>query len=214
MSPDPESLAARHPDADSADVRLARSGDYAAFERLVHKYERRLYTLALRIVRRPEDAEEVVQETFLSAVEHLPGFEGRSTFQTWLLRIATNHALKVLRKRRGLPIQGIDTLEEQDGPLPHPQFIAQWRDDPGQIAERHEARREIDLALDRLHEKYRLVFLLRDVEGLSTEETAEALGITVANAKVRLLRARLALREHLTRTFGDEDTRVTPHSRD
>jgi RNA polymerase sigma-70 factor (ECF subfamily) len=212
--PRPERTGAQPADADAGEVRLARSGDYAAFERLVHKHERRLYSLAIRIVRRPEDAEEIVQETFLSAVEHLPGFEGRSTFQTWLLRIASNHALKLLRKRRGLPTQALDGSEEQDSPLPHPQFIAEWWDDPREIAQRREARREIDAALDRLDAKYRLVFLLRDVEGLSTEETAEALGITVANAKVRLLRARLALREDLTRTFGDEATRVTPHVHD
>ena len=109
-------------------------------------------------------------------------------------------------------MQTLDALDDQDGPLPHPQFIAEWRDDPLRIAERHESRLEIDAALDRLDEKYRLVFLLRDVEGLSTEETAEAVGITVANVKVRLLRARLALREQLTRTFGDEATRLTPHT--
>jgi RNA polymerase sigma-70 factor, ECF subfamily len=197
------------PDPDAERVHRAREGDYEAFEQLVARHERSMYTLALRIVRRPEDAEDVVQQTFLSVVEHLQEFGGQSQFRTWLIRIATNHALKTLRKRRGLPTVSMDAAgDENAATLPHPEFIAPWRNDPSQVAQQRETGRLLAEALDELDEKYRLVFLLRDVEGLSTEETAESLGISVPNAKVRLLRARLMLRERLTRVLGDPARRL------
>ena len=199
-------------DEDRDLVHQARDGDYAAFEALVLKYERRLYAVALRIVGRRHDAEEVVQQTFLSVVEHLAGFREESTFYTWLMRIATNHALALLRKRSAratVPLH--DDRSDSYADVPHPEYIAQWRETPEQIASRRETRRLLEEAMDELDEKYRLVFVLRDVEGLLTAETAEALGITENNVKVRLLRARLMLRERLTRVFGDEATRVLPH---
>ncbi len=198
-------------------VRRARRGEFEAFEALVARYERRLYSLALRMVRHRQDAEEVVQQTFLSVIEHLPQFREESSFYTWLMRIATNHALALLRRRASRPTVALredGSSEEDNGPLPHPEFIAQWRETPDDIAQRREIRQLLAEALDELDEKYRWVFLLRDVEGLSTAETAEALGITEANVKVRLLRARLMLREKLTRLFGDQATRVPPHRHD
>ena len=199
-------------DPDPELVRAAKAGSYEAFEQLVDKYERPIYTTAMRIVRRPEDAEEVVQETFLSVVRHLKGFREDSSFHTWLVRIATNHALKILRKKRGLSTVPLDRPQDDDEtPLPHPSFIAQWKDDPIDIASRREVRALLEDAMGHLEEKYRLVFILRDVEGLSTEETADLLGISVPNDKVRLLRARLMLREQLTQKLGDEATRVRPH---
>jgi RNA polymerase sigma-70 factor (ECF subfamily) len=195
-------------DPDRQLVHAARGGDFDAFEQLVSKYEQSIYTLAMRIVQKSQDAEEVVQETFLSVVEHLKDFQEASTFHTWLVRIATNHALKLLRKRRGLSIVPLETSSDDDTPLPHPDFIAKWKEDPAAIAERNEAQAVIAKALENLEEKYRMVFLLRDVQGLSTEETAEALGIGISNVKVRLLRARLMLREQLTRLFGDQAARV------
>lgn len=199
------------PDPDAPDVSRARAGSYEAFERLVARHEGAVYALAVRITRRPEDAEDVVQQTFLSLLEHLDGFAGQSQFRTWLLRIATNHALKVLRKRRGLPTVSLDSGAQDDAALPHPQFIAPWREDPGQIAVRAETQQLLNDALEELDEKYRLVFILRDVEGLSTEDTAELLGLSIANVKVRLLRARLMLRERLTRSLGDPEKLVSPH---
>ena len=199
-------------DADLPLVRRAREGDFAAFEALVGRYERRIHGLARRIVGQVQDAEEVVQQTFLSVIEHLKEFREEALFATWLTRIATNHALALLRKRsqqRTMPLAD-DRGEDADQGVPHPEYIAQWRETPEEIASRHETRRLLDEALAQLDEKYRLVFLLRDVEGLSTGETAEALGISTANVKVRLLRARLMLRELLTRQFGDEATRVVP----
>ena len=199
------------PDPDAQWVALAREGDYEAFEHLVTQHEKSIYSLAMRILRRPEDAEDVVQQTFLSVLEQLQRFEGQSQFRTWLVRIATNHALKTLRKRRGLPAVSMESVSEDDlTSLPHPQFIAPWRDEPGQVAQQHETRELLGKAMDELEDKYKLVFLLRDVEGLSTEETAEAMGISVPNVKVRLLRARLMLRERLTQVLGDPQRQVIP----
>jgi RNA polymerase sigma-70 factor (ECF subfamily) len=197
---------------DRALIRRAKDGDFEAFEALVSKYERRVFNLAMRIAKRQHDAEEVVQQTFLSVIEHLEGFRQESSFYTWLTRIATNHALALLRKqsvRAAIPLAD-DRSEESYADVTRPQFIAQWRETPDEIASRRETRELVFAALDELDEKYRLVFLLRDVEGLSTAETAQSLGISQNNVKVRLLRARLMLRERLTRVFGDEATQVTP----
>ena len=198
------------PDDDRPLVHRARSGDYDAFEALVARHERRVYGLALRIAGQAADAEEVVQQTFLSVIEKLDGFREEAKFSTWLTRIATNHALALLRRnarRRTLPLVE-DGSDDGDEDLPHPQYIAQWQATPEEIASQHETQRLLKEALEELDEKYRLVFVLRDVEGLSTAEAAEALDITPSNVKVRLLRARLMLRERLTRHFGDEATRV------
>ena len=191
-------------DPDAALVGRAQGGDYAAFEQLVARHERGIYALARRIVHNEADADEVVQETFLSVVEHLAEFRGESMFRTWLIRVATNHALKVLRRRKARPTTQI----AEESPLPHPVFIAPWKENPQQLAQRNEVARLLEEAMNDLDEKYRLVFVLRDVEGLSTEEAAAALGITESNAKVRLLRARLMLREKLTRVLGDETKRI------
>lgn len=195
-------------------VLQARAGDLDAFEQLVSRHERHIYSLALRMLRNEHDAEDVTQQAFTSAVENLAGFREESSFGTWLSRIAANAALKVIRKRQGLELVSLEgaTEPQADGDaVPHPEYIADWRQSPAELVGRRETRRLIDDALDRLDEKHRLVFLLRDVEGLSVRETAEALGITEANVKVRLLRARLQLRELLTRAFGDPARRLPPH---
>jgi RNA polymerase sigma-70 factor (ECF subfamily) len=194
-------------------LRRARGGDFAAFERLVGRFQGRVYGLAYRMLGEPHDAEDVTQQTFLSLVEHLGDFRGESAVAAWVLRIAANHALKLLRKRRGLPTV---PLTDPAGPdegyadVPHPEVIAPWRDDPAELAGRREVRELIDRALAGLGEKYRAVFVLRDVEGFSVKETADLLGLSEANVKVRLLRARLALREKLTRALGDEAARIVP----
>ncbi len=191
-------------------VHRAQSGDYAAFEALVEKYERRVFGLAHRMLGRQHDAEEVVQQTFLSLIEHIDGFREESRFSTWLMRVAANHALALMRKqsvRRAAPLADGGSGADE---LPRPQYIAQWRETPEEVASRRETRRLLDQALGEIDEKHRLVFILRDIEGLSTEETASALNISISNTKVRLLRARLMLRERLTRYFGDEATQLTP----
>lgn len=197
-------------------LQQARGGDFSAFETLVARYERRIFGLARRIVRSEHDAEEVVQQTFITLIEHLHDFRGDSAFATWLLRIASNHALALLRREavRSAATLADDSRHDGDGDPPFPSFIAEWRETPDQILARAETRRIVQEALDELDDKYRLTFLLRDVEGLSTAETAEALGITEGNVKVRLLRARLMLREKLTRIFGDEARAVAPHRHD
>jgi RNA polymerase sigma-70 factor (ECF subfamily) len=192
-------------------VRLAKGGDLAAFEALTTRYERQIFSLALRMLRHEQDAEDVTQQTFISVLEHLDGFREESSFATWIMKIATYAALKIIRKRRGLETVSLDqTTEPSDGYdlVPHPEYIADWRESPEQLVQRNETRRLIDDALDQLDEKHRLVFILRDVEGLSVQETAEALGLSESNVKVRLLRARLQLREILTHAFGDPEQRL------
>jgi RNA polymerase sigma-70 factor (ECF subfamily) len=199
--------------SDSVLVERARDGDMSAWEDLISRHERRVYSLAMRMLRQVQDAEDVTQQTFLSIMEHLDGFRGESQFSTWVLRIATNAALKVIRKRKGLPTCSLDDSGPDDRGfegVPHPKYIADWKDVPEEVAQTHETRRILDEALDELDEKYRIVFLLRDAEGLSVRETAETLGISEANTKVRLLRARLQLREKLTRLFGDPATVFEP----
>jgi RNA polymerase sigma-70 factor (ECF subfamily) len=200
-------------DADRPLVEQAKAGDFAAMESLMVKYERQVFGVARRIVGQHQDAEEVVQQTFLSVLEHLGDFREQSQFRTWLLRIATNHALALLRKRAVRVAASLDDRDSDDSyeGLPHPEYIAVWRDTPEEIAVRRETRQHVDDALPKLGEKYRVVFVLRDIEELSTRETAEILGISQDAVKVRLLRARLMLRERLTRLFGDESTRVVPH---
>jgi RNA polymerase sigma-70 factor, ECF subfamily len=192
-------------------VARAKAGELDAFEALTNRYEQRVYSLALRMLRQEQDAEDVTQQTFLSALENLNGFRGEASFATWLLRIATHAALKVIRKRQGLDTISLEeATEEADsyGTIPHPEYIADWRQSPEELVQKNEIQRLLDDALAKLDEKHRLVFLLRDVEGLSVKETAEALGLSEANTKVRLLRARLQLRERLTQALGDPDRRV------
>jgi len=193
--------------------RQARTGDFQAFEELVGRLQNRVHGLALRILgpSRTHDAEDVVQQTFLGMIEHLEDFREESTVAAWVLRIAANHALKILRRERILPMQVYDeAATESFASLPHPSYIARWRNDPADLAEDAEVRRLVDEALAELDDTYRLVFVLRDIQGLSTEETAEALGLTPSNVKVRLMRARLQLRERLTRALGDPATRLIP----
>jgi RNA polymerase sigma-70 factor, ECF subfamily len=206
-----------HEPPDLALVARAQAGELDAFEALANRYEQRVYALALRMLRHQQDAEDVTQQTFLSALENLGGFRGDASFATWLLRIATHAALKVIRKQKGLDTVSLEeATSETDGydTIPHPEYIADWRHSPEQLVQKNEIQRLLDEALAKLDEKHRLVFLLRDVEGLSVKETAEMLGLSEANTKVRLLRARLQLREQLTRTLGDPERRVVrvPHN--
>lgn len=191
-------------------VRRAKGGDAAAFEILIGRHERRVYSLARRITQQEHDAEDVTQQAFLSALENLAGFREEASFSTWLLRITAHAALKIIRKRKGLPTVSLEASTEErdgDGSVPHPEYIADWRQSPEELIHQNEVQRLLDEALTQLDEKHRLVFLLRDVEGFSVRETAEALKLSEANVKVRLLRARLQLREQLTRSLGDPATR-------
>ena len=192
-------------------VRRAKAGELDAFESLTQRYEQRVYGLAMRMLRQEQDAEDVTQQTFLSVLENLEGFRGEASFSTWVLRIASHAALKIIRKRKGLNTVSLEEATEPSDTLdsiPHPEFIADWRQSPERLVEQNEVRRLLDDALTQLDEKHRLVFLLRDVEGLSIQETAAALDVSEGNVKVRLLRARLQLREELTRVLGDPEQQI------
>ena len=193
-------------------VRRAKAGDLDAFEALTTRYEQRVFALAMRMLRQEQDAEDVTQQTFLSVLENLEGFRGEASFSTWVLRIASHAALKIIRKRKGLNTVSLEEATESSenfNSIPHPEFIADWRQSPEYLVQRNEVRRLLDAALTRLDEMHRIVFLLRDVEGLSVRETADTLDLSEANVKVRLLRARLQLREELTRVLGDSERQLT-----
>lgn len=181
-------------------VARAQGGDQAAFTALVDHYQRKIYRIGKNITQNNEDAEDVLQETFLKAYEHLAGFQGNSKFYTWIVRIAVNEALMKLRKRKGDRFVSLDEPIET-GEEEVKREIAVWEDNPEQRYSREEMQHILDDAVDDLKADFRTVFVLRDIEELSTEETAEALGISVPAVKSRLLRARLALREKLTRQF-------------
>jgi len=185
---------------ESSLVAQAKAGDQAAFSELVTHYERKIYRLAKNITRNDEDAEDVLQDAFLKAYTHLDNFKGDSKFYTWIVRIAVNEALMRLRKRktdRNVPLDEPVELGEETVA----REIAVWEDNPEQRYSKEEWRAILDSAVDDLKPDFRTVFVLRDIEELSTEETAETLGISVPAVKSRLLRARLALRETLTRQF-------------
>ncbi len=187
-------------------VTQSRDGDTQAFGELVRRYEGKIFRLALHITQNREDAEDVLQETFMKAYEHLEQFKGDSKFYTWIVRIAVNQALMKLRRRKTDKSVSLD--EQIDtGEDTVVREIAAWGEDPEQRFTREELGEILDGAVQSLEPPYRSVFVLRDIEDLSTEETAEALGLSVPAVKSRLLRARLQLREKLTRLFkrkGDD----------
>ena len=181
-------------------VAQARLGDTGAFSELVERYQRNILRLAQNITQNREDAEDVLQETFLKAYEHLPEFEGHSKFYTWIVRIAVNEALMKLRKRKWDKTVWLDEPMNV-GEDVMAREIAVWEDNPEQRYSKEELRDILDKAVNGLAAPYRTVFALRDMEGLSTEETAQALELSVPAVKSRLLRARLQLRDKLTAFF-------------
>ncbi|MCX6586728.1 MAG: sigma-70 family RNA polymerase sigma factor [Acidobacteria bacterium] len=191
---------------ESALVEMARQGEDGAFSTLVSRYHRKVFRLAKNITQNDEDAEDVLQEAFLKAYTHLDRFHGDAKFYTWVVRIAVNEALMKLRKRRSGKTVSLD--DEIDlGEEQVTREIAVWDGDPEQKYGQAELRQILDEAIQSLKPAFRTVFQLRDVEELSTEETAEALELSVPAVKSRLLRARLQLRERLTKVFkrkGDD----------
>jgi len=179
---------------DAVLVARAQEGDSGAFNTLVTKYERKVFRLARNITNNQEDAEDVLQETFLKAYSHIGGFQGNSKFYTWLVRIAVNEALMKLRKRKSDKSvsldEGVDTGEEI-----MVREVAVWDDDPEKRYSQEEIRAILEDAVSSLRPTFRSVFVLRDIEELSTEETANMLDLSVPAVKSRLLRARLQLRE-------------------
>jgi RNA polymerase sigma-70 factor, ECF subfamily len=188
-------------DTPQLSLELLRTGDRAEFARLVDTYYTPIYRLGLKMLGDSADAEDVLQNTFLKALQHLPDFEGRSSLSTWLYRIAANEALMLLRKRRPTIPVDENPDDEDDGFMPT-QFT-DWCCLPEQEFLTDESKRHLDEAIQRLPETLKVVFLLRDIEGLSIRETSEALGLSETAVKTRLLRARLHLRESLSTYYGE-----------
>ena len=187
-----------HPDV--ALVERVRSGDLSAFEQLMKQYDRQIFRIAQHITQSREDAEDVVQDTFLKAYTKLDQFQGNSKFYTWLVRIAVNESLMRLRKRRNHPTVSMDEdIQTEEGSVPRD--FADWAPNPEQLYRQTELAEILRNNVEKLSPGFRAVFALRDVDGLSTEETAEALGLSIPAVKSRLLRARLQLRERLSRYF-------------
>ena len=181
-------------------VGAARNGDVGAFEQLVRRYDRNVFRIAQHITQNREDAEDVVQDAFLKAFQNLGQFQGQSKFYTWLVRIAVNEALMRLRRRRPERMVSLDedVKTEEDS---MPREVADWSPNPEQLYSQAELKDILGKTIHGLPTGFRTVFVLRDVEGLSTEETAEALNLSIPAVKSRLLRARLQLRERLNKFF-------------
>jgi RNA polymerase sigma-70 factor (ECF subfamily) len=193
---------------DVALVHSAKGGNMAALEQLIKRHTTMIFRVAMHITNSREDAEDVVQDAFLKAFQHLHHFEERARFSTWLTKIAVNEALSRLRDSRRASIVSIN--EETEDMKPLADSIADWRPNPEQLYSRSELRDILHKALASLQHSYRVVFLLRDVEGFSIAETAELLGLCVPNVKARLFRARLKLRKFLSGYFQRGETVTGP----
>jgi RNA polymerase sigma-70 factor, ECF subfamily len=180
-------------------VSAAKAGDLSAFDELTNRYERRIFRLTMNITQNREDAEDATQDAFLKSFQHLNDFEGSSRFYTWLVRIAVNEALMRLRRRRPNVVSIDEPVETEEDLVPRE--IEDWGPSPEQRYAVTELNSILNNAISGLEPIYRTIFVLRDVEQLSTEETAEALAISIPAVKSRLLRARLKLRDKLNRYF-------------
>jgi len=177
-------------------ISSVQGGEHELFYELVRPYERRVYAAALAILRNEHDAEDAAQEAMLKAFANIRQFRAEARFSTWLIQITVNEALMRRRRERTVPMEGLDHRREDENEYA-PRDFADWREIPSEALERKEVRQRLAEALGTLDRKYREVFMLRDMEHLNIQETAEALGITVASVKTRLLRARLMLRDLL-----------------
>lgn len=184
---------------DTALVSSAKEGNTAAFEELIRRHRSRILRVAVRFMSSREDAEDIAQDAFLKAFQHLQHFEERSRFSTWLTRIVANEGLMKLRRARRAAIVSICDGTDEGNYLEN--RIAERRPDPEQLCSEAQLRNILQEGLTSLPDAYRVVILLRDVEGLSTAETAEVLGLRVTNVKTRLFRARLKLRYHVGKHF-------------
>lgn len=182
-----------------------RDGDRAEFARLVDTYSSSIYRLGLKMLGNPQDAEDVLQNTFMNALMHLSSFEGRSSIATWLYRIAANEALMLIRKKK--PAFSLEDSHDVDAEESsediRPKQFADWSTLPEEELLSGEGKKILDAGIESLPESLRIVFILRDVEGLSIKETADALSLTETNVKTRLVRARMFLRERLSTYYGE-----------
>ena len=183
-------------DPDAEFVARVKAGETDAFEELVRRHGRKVYRSLIGILGNAEEAEDALQDAFLKAFQHLPEFEGRSRFSTWLVRIALNTGLQRLRGRKDF-----ETLDD-DGDEFRPRRIQAWQENPEDLYSREELRRLVETEVMKLPAKYRVALMLRDLEELSTEEAANALGLTIPGLKARVLRGRLMLRESMVAYFA------------
>jgi RNA polymerase sigma-70 factor (ECF subfamily) len=190
------------PDAENALMDRVLDGDQEAFPELLKPYERMIYLSALAIVGNEADAEDVAQEAILKAFKNLARFRRESKFSTWLTQIAINEAKMKLRKDRRHLYDSIEEGQQSDDGDYMPMDFADWREIPSEALEQKQLRDALAKAIQALPEKYRSVFILRDVQHLSIQETAKALAISEANVKTRLLRARLQMRDLLAPGLG------------
>ncbi len=182
-------------------IRRIRDGEHELFHELIRPYESRVYSAAFAILRNQEDAEDAAQEAVLKAFKHIRQFRAEARFSTWLIQIAVNEARMRRRKQHAGMIEPIIDGRDEEGKYT-PRDFADWREIPSETLERKEVREKLAEALASLGEKYREVFVLRDIEQLSIDETARSLGISSASVKTRLLRARLMLRDLLAPGLG------------
>jgi len=194
--------AALRPDEDAALVARAQSADLEAFEALVRRHGRRVYRVLLGITGEHADAEDGAQNTFLKAYQHIREFEGASKFSSWLTRIATNEGLEILRRRKTRRNESLDEWLADHEETFLPRNHRPWQKNPEQLLSQTQVRELVEREIMKLPAKYRVVVMLRDLEQLSTEEAATALGLNEATLKTRLLRGRLMLREALAPHFG------------
>lgn len=196
------------PESDSDLIARCREGDFALFEKLVFRHSRRVYSVARQITQSEADAEDVTQETFLRAFSRLDSFEGHSAFQTWLVKIAVNEALAILRRRRRLRESALEHPVRFEADEELVREAAVWEENPEKQYARDQLRRILEEAIAGLPLTYRVVFIMRDIQNLSTEDTAEALNLSHPAVKSRLLRARLILRDRLTGRFRRKKTLI------
>ena len=178
-------------------IQRVKNGDHNLFYELIQPYQRRIYATALAILRNEADAEDVAQDAILKAFRHLAQFRGEAKFSTWILQITLNEARMRRRRTTMRAMESIDDERNDEGEYV-PREFADWREIPSESLERQEVRNALIEAMSTLGEKYRSVFVLRDIQHLSIEETAKVLDISPGSVKTRLLRARLMLRDFLS----------------
>ena len=191
-----------NPTSQDLSLEKLRAGDRAEFARLVDAFSGPIYRLGIRMLGNAQDAEDILQNTFLNALTHLSEFEGRSSLATWLYRIAANEALMLIRRKK--PEVNIEDTQADDSDAElTPNYFVDWSGLPENELLSDEGKKALDEAIQTLPEKLQIIFIMRDIEGLSINETADALGLTETNVKTRLLRARLHLREQLSVYYGE-----------
>lgn len=191
-----------NPTSQDLSLEKLRAGDRAEFACLVDAFSGPIYRLGIRMLGNAQDAEDILQNTFLNALTHLSEFEGRSSLATWLYRIAANEALMLIRRKK--PEVNIEDTQADDSDAElTPNYFVDWSGLPENELLSDEGKKALDEAIQTLPEKLRIIFIMRDIEGLSINETADALGLTETNVKTRLLRARLHLREQLSVYYGE-----------